>query len=376
MALNSEIRRYREDFYKIYDSKILPFFRTYESERKKRLTIVLTVLIVALSLTAILVKACFDMPDWSELLGGLTLVTCLIGICVPSFMSYSFVSDIKGACMKKALSALGNISWQNSALSIISDTELKSSELFGDFAGSTADDSFSGSYKDVGFKVSELYTYTDGGKSTFKGVVIVFKSNKTIRNKAIIAAKSDKKLRKNGIPYLGHIIAVIIIGLVAILCFTAAFVTSLISQKILFSGFALGLAALIGVLVQECVTRHNMNKNIMFDNNMKEIKLEDVEFSKRYAAYSSDEVEGRYLITTAFMERFKNFENVFKSKNIKCSFYNDRLMFAISTNRNVFEIGSILCPLDNRKAIEKFFDEIISIFLMIDYFKLNEKIGL
>lgn len=36
-----------------------------------------------------------------------------------------------------------------------------------------------------------------------------------------------------------------------------------------------------------------------------EVKLEDVEFSKQFFVDSNDQVEARFLLTTAFMERFK-----------------------------------------------------------------------
>ena len=107
-----------------------------------------------------------------------------------------------------------------------------------------------------------------------------------------------------------------------------------------------------------------------------ELKLEDTEFSKKYKAYSSDQVEGRYLITPAFMERFKNIQTAFGTKKVKCSFYNDSLMFAISTNKNLFEIGNLYCSLENPKQLETFFNELTSIFMLVDYFKLDEKTGL
>ena len=109
---------------------------------------------------------------------------------------------------------------------------------------------------------------------------------------------------------------------------------------------------------------------------MNEIKLEDPEFNKKYRAYSSDQVEGRYLITPAFMERFKNIQTAFGTDKVKCSFFDNNLMFAISTRKNLFEIGNLFCSLENPKQLETFFNELTSIFMLIDYFKLNEKTGL
>ena len=118
--------------------------------------------------------------------------------------------------------------------------------------------------------------------------------------------------------------------------------------------------------------KHKKNSEIIKKEYLKPVKVEDTVFSKKYVAYSSDQVEGRYLITPAFMERFKNLQTAFGTNKIKCSFVGAKIMFAISTRKNLFEIGSIFHSLTNPKIMEKFFNELASIYLMIDYFKLNE----
>ena len=132
-----------------------------------------------------------------------------------------------------------------------------------------------------------------------------------------------------------------------------------------------GVLGLISFIIAIYSEKINKNKEVL-----NEIKLEDPEFNKKYKAYSSDEVEGRYLITTAFMERFKNLQTAFGARGAKCSFYGESLMFAISTGKNLFEIGNLFTPLNSPKQLEVFFNELISILALIDYFKLDEKTGL
>ena len=72
------------------------------------------------------------------------------------------------------------------------------------------------------------------------------------------------------------------------------------------------------------------------------------------------------------MERFKNLQTAFGTNKIKCSFNEDCLIFAISTWKNLFELGGLFINLENPKQLKKFFDELISIYMMIDYFKLDE----
>ncbi len=75
------------------------------------------------------------------------------------------------------------------------------------------------------------------------------------------------------------------------------------------------------------------------------------------------------------MERFLNLTTSFGAKNAKCAFYNNKVMFAISTHKNLFEFGSLFKSLNDSKNVE-FFNELMSVLDMIDYFKLDEKIGL
>jgi len=109
------------------------------------------------------------------------------------------------------------------------------------------------------------------------------------------------------------------------------------------------------------------------DEPLNKINLEDPKFSKRFNVYSSDEVEARYLVTPLFMELLDNLKTAFNSKTIKCSFFDDNLMIAISTKKDVFEIGDLSIPCDNPKFILQFWRELSSIYKMVEYFKLNEK---
>ena len=102
------------------------------------------------------------------------------------------------------------------------------------------------------------------------------------------------------------------------------------------------------------------------------IKLEDTQFN----VSSKDEIEARYLLTPSFIERFKNLQMVYNSRDIKCAFFKDQIMFAINTQKDFFELGSLFVPMSDTRQIEKFYNEIIAIYDMIDYFKLNEKTGL
>lgn len=116
-----------------------------------------------------------------------------------------------------------------------------------------------------------------------------------------------------------------------------------------------------------------IKKNIM---NLEQVKLEDPQFEKLFDVYSTDQVESRYLLTTAFMERFKDLIQVFKTKNIQCSFKNQKILIAIDVRRDLFKLGGLLRNVEDTKQYEELFNQISAIFEMINVLKLDNKIGL
>ena len=51
-------------------------------------------------------------------------------------------------------------------------------------------------------------------------------------------------------------------------------------------------------------------------------------------------------------------------------------MIAITTSKNLFEIGSLFTSFNESKKIKQFYYEINSILQMVEYFKLDEKTGI
>ncbi len=372
--INSKISEYKQNFYKICNESVLPLLKKEESERKRTLVLLIIYCIIAFAI------AYFIYTDFSSGNASarsmiskfwmfVTGVECFIGIAAAFFVVFApivtkneFALSLKKECMREILKVFGNIKWYDGK-NCVSNYYLKDSELFPEFSQRNTYDSFKGKYKDTDFEVSEIHLFNEyggGGKkiiiSTFKGVVIKFDINKEFKGKTIISSKSDfmTKRRFRGV----YIICAYFLLL------------SLISLK---TQPAMALVPfLFAVILYVCDLLYTrINKNV-FNADLKEIKLEDIKFSKKYSAYSTDQIEGRYLVTSAFMERFQNLQTAFGTNKIKCSFNNNCLMFAISTWKNLFEIGGLFRSLENPKQLDKFFDELISIYMMIDYFKLDE----
>ena len=76
------------------------------------------------------------------------------------------------------------------------------------------------------------------------------------------------------------------------------------------------------------------------------------------------------------MDRLQNLKTAFGAKKVKCSFFGNQIMFAISTKKNLFEIANINTPLTDPRTVNELYNELSAIYKMISYFKLDRKIGL
>ena len=106
---------------------------------------------------------------------------------------------------------------------------------------------------------------------------------------------------------------------------------------------------------------------------LKRTELEDVEFEKKYDVFTDDPIEARYILTPTFMEKVKNIEVAFSCKNIKCAFYQESLVIAMTTKTDLFSIGSLIKPVADPKQFENLLNQFVSILALIDTLKLNEQ---
>lgn len=239
---------------------------------------------------------------------------------------------------------------------IIPYNELIESGLFSDFTYRKNDDEFRGVYKGVKFDVSEceLFFQTPMTEPSivFKGLIIKFKSNKRIAQRTIIASK-----RKSPIKFLLAFIVTVLY----------------LSFRLGIENILISLAAGVVVAAVLCFTT---SLRLTAKESKSDIKLEDINFSKNFDVYSEDEVEARYLLTPTFIEKFLKLKKVMKADTVKCSFYNNSIMIAVRSEKDFFELGSLFKNVSDLSTIENFYRDISIIFELIEYFKLDVKIGL
>lgn len=125
-------------------------------------------------------------------------------------------------------------------------------------------------------------------------------------------------------------------------------------------------------LFENAQTNHSIKFN---HSKFQEVKLEDSEFCKKYKIYSDNQVEARYVLTTAFIERFKNMKTAFKAEYIRAAFKDGKITIALHAGRDLFAMASLNKDSDSNTFTE-LFDEILSVLELIEALKLNQNIGL
>ena len=350
------------EYTKIFQS-LKPELDKAEIKRIKYLTTFIVGVVVTLVLFSGFLLAMFG------LLSSAIMLVFLFSSILAGYLSYltirNFKRYIKANFMSKFLKCfkeIRRISDENSAR-IFSTKELKASNLFSTFNTIKVDDAFKGNYNGVDYKITEIKLIQEGSKNSttaFKGVILSVPSNKTIKANTIIATKSDMNIRN----YPTGIIASIIL------------VPILICEWFLSLKFSSDIDNFIKLIVLTIITLIIICSFIEKQKSMQTVKLESTNFEKRFNVFSKNQVEARYLLTPTFIEKFTRLYTAFGTNKAKCSFYkdfsgNDRIMFAISTNRDLFEPGNLFTPINEPKYM--FLSDFTSIFNMIEFFKLDEK---
>lgn len=350
------------EYTKIFQS-LKPELDKAEIKRIKYLTTFIVGVVVTLVLFSGFLLAMFG------LLSSAIMLVFLFSSILAGYLSYltirNFKRYIKANFMSKFLKCfkeIRRISDENSAR-IFSTIELKASNLFSTFNTIKVDDAFKGNYNGVDYKITEIKLIQEGSKNSttaFKGVILSVPSNKTIKANTIIATKRDMNIRN----YPTGIIASIIL------------VPILICEWFLSLKFSSDIDNFIKLIVLTIITLIIICSFIEKQKSMQTVKLESTNFEKRFNVFSKNQVEARYLLTPTFIEKFTRLYTAFGTNKAKCSFYkdfsgNDRIMFAISTNRDLFEPGNLFTPINEPKYM--FLSDFTSIFNMIEFFKLDEK---
>lgn len=118
------------------------------------------------------------------------------------------------------------------------------------------------------------------------------------------------------------------------------------------------------------------NKNIEQKNikNLQSVEVEDIEFGKYYLIFSDDQIEARYILTSAFINRLNNIKTIFKSEYMRAEFRNNEMLLIIQTGQDMFTFNQFKKL--SKSDFDIVFEELSSLFALIDELKLDVRTGL
>jgi hypothetical protein len=102
------------------------------------------------------------------------------------------------------------------------------------------------------------------------------------------------------------------------------------------------------------------------------IHLEDPEFSKKFNVYGADQIEARYILTTAMMERIKSLCKKM-GNNVYFIFAQNSIYIANNNGKDRFEM-SWFKSIEKREVLLQYYDELSEQLSIIHELKLNVNI--
>lgn len=355
-------------FQQFYKQNLQQIYAELEPVRKEKMrsfwfraTIfsVLTVGYYLLCLTGFISKEAYT----SEGMMKLTLAAIIIGgywVYKP-FVDYRTIT--KNRVMKIILSFWGNFTYRHEK-DIIGEPVIKDSEIFSYFNKSEIDDAFTGYYNGVSLDVSEHDLRIKGDKGDtkiFKGALIMLDFPKKFEGKTVALNKG----RWMNLPFNNPLLMLPILAMTAVVFMPLFFLwkdglRSLHMHDFVFVMAPIfGAALVIAFLIIFIKIRHPRQAT-------QKVKLEGLPFMRRWKVLTDDQIEARYVLTPVFMEKMLAVKHLFHGKHIDFSFFNNKLLIAVHTRKDLFETTSLFTPALSYHKVREVIGQLHAIFSVID----------
>lgn len=99
--------------------------------------------------------------------------------------------------------------------------------------------------------------------------------------------------------------------------------------------------------------------------DMQRAKLEDPEFERAFAVYTTDQVEARYLLTPDLMQRLVDLERAFRGGRLQACFDGGEMLITLQGG-DLFEPGTMYRPLDDPGRTRDLLNDFEAVFNIID----------
>lgn len=102
------------------------------------------------------------------------------------------------------------------------------------------------------------------------------------------------------------------------------------------------------------------------------VRLEDPEFEKEFVVYGTDQVEARYILSTALMRRILEFKRKMRAP-VHIGFVHSNLYMAISLRKNMFEPRIFRSTLDF-EIVQDYLEDVLLAVGIVEDLNLNTRI--
>ena len=116
-------------------------------------------------------------------------------------------------------------------------------------------------------------------------------------------------------------------------------------------------------------------ESLKIGRSKEQVVLEDPVFEKHFDVKSTDQIEARYLITPAFMNRLLELNKRSIGQNLTMSFEHGFVNIAVSSSKDWFEVP-ILKPVTEISNYRAIVVDLLSILSIIDVLKMDQNIGM
>jgi len=97
--------------------------------------------------------------------------------------------------------------------------------------------------------------------------------------------------------------------------------------------------------------------------------LVDPVFEKKYSVFTNDQVEARYLLDPAMIDRIVRIQHSHVSGGVLASYKDKRILILVQTKKNLFEPADITFPATDAEALSALRQDVAETLALVDYFE-------
>lgn len=132
-----------------------------------------------------------------------------------------------------------------------------------------------------------------------------------------------------------------------------------------YEGIVLSMPHIDNFLGQTIIRRDLGSRNPETVNGLKRAGFSSLEFERKFAVYSNDQVEARFLLSPDFIARLTDFAEDYLGRNVQCVFAGNRFHVALEIDDR-FDFSRDFQAFDYQEAATNIINEVGAIFYLLE----------